>query len=244
MDTAKWVGIVRSFCLENANAAHAGKYLRYFKEGYDAYGLEQKQMEKQRTLWLAELKRETDFNGVLDLAEALLVSGKYEETNFAIWFTAAFKKEYTPAVFERLGGWFDRGFANWAHTDFFCGEVLSRFIVGNVVPIEAFRGWRDSPSKWQRRAVPVSLIKPLKTDIPIESMLDLIEPMMLDAERPVQQGLGWFLREAWKKYPGPVEAFLFRWKDRCGRTIVQYATEKMEKEEKQRFAKEKKPGKK
>ena len=50
---------------------------------------------------------------------------------------------------------------------------------------------------------------------------------MMDPERVVQQGLGWFLRETWKKHPKAVEAFLLEWKDRSPRLIFQYATEKM-----------------
>ena len=53
---------------------------------------------------------------------------------------------------------------------------------------------------------------------------------MSDNEKFVQKGLGWFLREAWKKYPEQTEKFLLKWKDTCGRTIIQYATEKMTKE--------------
>jgi 3-methyladenine DNA glycosylase AlkD len=51
----------------------------------------------------------------------------------------------------------------------------------------------------------------------------------------VQKGLGWFLREAWKKYPEKTESYLLKWKDTCGRIIIQYATEKMDKEYRTRF---------
>jgi 3-methyladenine DNA glycosylase AlkD len=62
---------------------------------------------------------------------------------------------------------------------------------------------------------------------------------MLDQERVVQQGLGWFLREAWKRRPEVVEAFLLEWKDSAPRLIFQYATEKMTPENKARFRKAK-----
>ena len=58
---------------------------------------------------------------------------------------------------------------------------------------------------------------------------------MLDPERVVQQGLGWFLREAWKKTPAPVEAYLTGWKDTAPRLIFQYATEKMSAADRARF---------
>lgn len=240
MDTMAWAERIRTYCRENADPVRAAQYTRYFTEGYDPYGLDQKLMEKQLALWLAELRRDSNTDVILAISEELLKSGKYEETSFAILFAIAVKKEYMIGLFERFGRWFEMGFVNWAHTDMFSGDVLSQFFVRGIVPLAAFEHWRTSASKWQRRAVPVSLIKPLKTDIAIDSMLALIEPMMIDSERCVQQGLGWFLREAWKKYPAPVEAFLHAWKDRCGRTIIQYATEKMNKGNKAQFARIKK----
>ena len=62
---------------------------------------------------------------------------------------------------------------------------------------------------------------------------------MVDKDREVHQGVGWFLREAWKKNHEVTESFLLKWKDRAPRLIIQYATEKMTKEEKLRFRKEK-----
>jgi 3-methyladenine DNA glycosylase AlkD len=92
-----------------------------------------------------------------------------------------------------------------------------------------------APFKYQRRAVPVTLIGLLKETQKLEPLFQLIEPLMGDGEKVVQQGTGWFLREAWKRQPKPTEAFLLRYKDTCPRLIVQYATEKMESSAKQRF---------
>jgi 3-methyladenine DNA glycosylase AlkD len=84
------------------------------------------------------------------------------------------------------------------------------------------------------------MIKYLKNEPPINSLLDFIDPLMMDEEKVVRQGLGWFLRKAWKKHPAPVEKFLLKWKDKCGRLIIQYATEKMKPKDKEKFRKNKK----
>ena len=55
----------------------------------------------------------------------------------------------------------------------------------------------------------------------------------------VQKGLGTLLRELWKKHQDETEEFLLKWKDDCGRLIIRYATEKMDKENKKRFKKSK-----
>jgi 3-methyladenine DNA glycosylase AlkD len=70
-----------------------------------------------------------------------------------------------------------------------------------------------------------------------KKLLALIQPLMSDKERVVHQGAGWFLREAWKRQPKPVEDFLFRHKDTAARLIFQYATEKMTPEQKSRYRK-------
>ncbi|MBC8488945.1 MAG: DNA alkylation repair protein [Bacteroidetes bacterium] len=62
---------------------------------------------------------------------------------------------------------------------------------------------------------------------------------MLDESEDVQKGLGTLLRELWKKYPDETEDFLLKWKDDCGRLIIRYATEKMDKESNKRFKKSK-----
>ncbi len=50
--------------------------------------------------------------------------------------------------------------------------------------------------------MPVTLIKALKLDYTIPELLAFIDPLMGDGEKVVHQGLGWFLREAWKRDPG------------------------------------------
>jgi hypothetical protein len=62
---------------------------------------------------------------------------------------------------------------------------------------------------------------------------------MLDKAREVHQGLGWFLREAWTKDKQKVEPFLIKWKDKSIRLIYQNSQERMTKEEKEKFRKEK-----
>jgi 3-methyladenine DNA glycosylase AlkD len=230
---------VRAFCQANANPANIKKYSRYFVEGYDAYGVDFKLIVPQRDQWLGKYRASIGLQGFLDLGDQLIKTGKYEEASFAISFISQFEDEYTPQTLERVAKWLDDGIRNWAHTDILSGGVLPVFLIKKIVPLEGLSTWRHAASKWMRRAVPVTLIELLKAGFPPKSLLDFIEPMMTDEEKVVHQGLGWFLREAWKVKPAPVEDFLLRWKDRCARLIIQYATEKMTPEQKMSFKKAK-----
>ena len=231
---------IRRFCEKNANPEIVKKYARYFKEGYDAYGLDQNTFESQRDNWLELWTKDFTLDDFVRLGDRLIATGKYEEASFAVSFMYSLTEKFTADTFDKLGNWLEKGIVNWAHTDVLSGKALSYFVTNKIVGLESLKKWTDSESKWKRRSVPVILIDVLKTDLPLERLFRIIEPLMLDSEKFVQKGLGWFLREAWKIQRVETEEFLLKWKDTCGRTIIQYATEKMDKENRSRFRRTKK----
>lgn len=231
---------IRAFCEQNKNPEIATKYSRYFAEGYDAYGVDPKLFESQRDKWLEEWKKDFTFEDFLLLGDKLISTGKYEEASFAVGFVYLQKEEFTPEAFERLGDWLETRIVNWAHCDVLSGQALAHFITNNIVDLKSLKAWTTASSKWKRRAVPVTLVDVLGVDTSLKTLFKTIEPLMLDEDKFVQKGLGWFLREAWKLKPEITEEFLLKWKDTCGRTIIQYATEKMDKENKARFKRIKK----
>lgn len=227
-----------NYCQANANPELVKKYSRYFKEGvYDAWGLSQTLMEAKK----AELKKsdEITVDLVFETAPLLMNSGKYEETSFALILITIVKDKLTKSDFKRLESWFETGIANWAHADYFGMLFLPEIMKQGLVDKEDFTRWITSPYKFQRRCVPVTFIKLLKTGVPFHELFFFVEPLMSDPEREVHQGMGWFLREAWKVKAEEAEAFLLKWKDTAPRLIFQYACEKMTPENKQRFRKAK-----
>lgn len=227
---------VRAFLQAKADAAQAQRWARYFTEGYDAYGVDYKDPEWKalQDKW-AERFRTGPPAVWLEAVDPLVRSGKYEEASFAVLMAIALEEHDSPEVWNAIGGWFDGGIRNWGHTDVLCSECLARCVLTGAVPLKSLVEWRKSPHKYQRRAVPVTMVKLLKTAKDFKPFFRAIEPLMHDEERVVQQGLGWFLREAWKKQPGPSEEFLLRYKETCPRLIVQYATERMDAAGKTRF---------
>lgn len=225
------------FCRANSDPALVLKYSRYFKEGYDAYGVAYPLLlDKVRSI-LAN--PEVNLDLVLKTSRLLIPGTKYEEPGFAMMMVKALKKQYTRETFLEIGHWFDIGIRNWAHTDALCSEILSVFLQ-KFIPYGEMESWKNGKNKFQRRAVPVSLIKLMKQTRQVIEYVDFVEPLMMDPEREVHQGVGWFLREAWKIQPQPVEAFLLRYKNTAPRLIFQYATEKMRPDEKERFRRDKK----
>jgi 3-methyladenine DNA glycosylase AlkD len=228
---------VHDYCVENQDPEKAQAWARYFKEGYDAWGL----LDKENPLWSERQQEwldrysELGFSGFLEAGEILIASGKFEEASMAIRFLSDLRDQVDEAAFAELARYFRAGISNWAHADVLSSEVLAPALTSGRATLAVLAPWRTSELKYQRRAVPVSMLGLLKTPAPIGPLLEFLRPLMLDAERVVQQGLGWFLREAWKKYPQPVEAFLTEWKDTAPRLIFQYATEKMTLADRNRF---------
>ena len=173
----------------------------------------------------------------LDLGDRLVQIGKYEEISFAIQFINSERDNYTKSTFDRIGNWFDLGISNWANTDVLCMLVISSFLIDGIIEFDKLKEWTTSNSEWKRRAVPVTLVELIKKDLKPIDALPLINPLMLDNSEYVQKGIGTLLRGLWKIYPIEIEVFLLKWKDQCGRLIIQYSTEKMDKEYRQKFRK-------
>lgn len=228
---------LKKFCTDNASEELVKKYSRYFKDGvYDAWGISQPLMDAKKD----DLKKRKvlTVDLVFETAPLLMQSGKYEETSFALAMLSLLSDKFDKAVFKKLEGWFSIGIRNWAHADYLGMFMLPMFLKKKHVTKEDFIPWITSGYKFQRRCVPVTYIKLLKeASVPLNDLLQIVDPLMKDTEREVHQGMGWFLREAWKIHPAETEEYLLRYRDTAPRLIFQYACEKMTPENKLRFRK-------
>ena len=77
---------IREFCESNSDPEIINKYSKYFKEGYNGYGIAQIAFETQIDQWIADWKNEMTLGNYLDLGDKLIESGKLEEMSFAIVF--------------------------------------------------------------------------------------------------------------------------------------------------------------
>ncbi|MEA4883744.1 MAG: DNA alkylation repair protein [Clostridia bacterium] len=229
---------IRAFCVAHSDERIVEKYARFFREGYDAYGVDRDSIAECTRAILTRYRDELGLDGFLDLGDSLMQSGKWEEAGFAVRFMSAFRKKFTPATLPRFRRWFDLWVRDWATSDGLCSGVLPRFFDMPEVGLDGFATWRGSESKWSRRAAPVAMLSLLKRCDDVGAFLEFIRPLMLDEERVVHQGLGWFLREAWKVRSDQVQPFLMEWKETSARLIFQYATEKMASESRACFRRE------
>jgi len=232
---------IRNFCETNSDPEIIKKYQKYFKEGYDGYGIDDKVFKSQIEVWIEQWNGEMTIESYLTLGDELMQNGRFEEKQVAISFVKSCRKYFSKETFDRVGNWFDFGINDWATTDVFCMLVLSSLLFDKVIDFDDLKLWVNTESEWKRRAVPVALVEldKLTKNVQPADAIKLVEPLMLDDSEYVQKGIGTLLRGLWKKYPSEIEVFLMKWKDQCGRLIVQYTTEKMDKEYRKKFRKSK-----
>lgn len=180
---------IRQYCLENANEENSKKYKRYFKEAPDTYGLSQPLMNEKAKLLLKE--KSISLEKVVKAIPEILKNGKYEEISIGFLLLNGLEKQYSKELFNEIGKWFAIGIHNWAHADTLGMFILPKFFKHNVITIQHdFNSWLISPYKFQRRCVPVTLIKSLKSGADVNSLFDYTETLMSDPEREVHQGMG------------------------------------------------------
>lgn len=233
MTATELIQEIQAYCQANASNEQLQKSQRFFKEEFIGYGLTAPQVHDK----VKELLKtgQIDLSTVLEAAPIFMESQKYEEISFALLLLNGLWKQFSPETFQVISGWFAFSINNWAHADTLGMFVLPKFLEKKIVLPEDFTPWLSSPYKFQRRCVPVTLIKHVKKTREVMPSVLFVERLMADPEREVHQGMGWFLREAWKISPAEVEVFLLKYKDSAPRLIFQYACEKMTAENKQRF---------
>ncbi|MFP4528363.1 MAG: DNA alkylation repair protein [Candidatus Kapaibacterium sp.] len=231
---------IREFFRKNADPEIREKYSRYFKGEYPGYGIDQKKFETRRDKWIDELSG-LSTGYILSIGDELMKSGKYEESSLAIQLIAARRNDFSAEVFNHIARWFDTGIDNWAATDTLCMFVTAELVRDGHVSLDELGKWTEAESEWQRRTVPVTLYElAKKKEVAPGKALPLVRPLMMDKSEYVQKGIGTMLRELWKTHPDEIEDFLYEFKDTAPRPIYAYATEKMDKEKRKRFKKNKK----
>lgn len=228
---------IQNFCRASANPENVIKYSRYFRGEYNAWGLSLIQMND-----LVKQLIETEgviLMTVVNAMPLLMKSEKNEETTIGLLLINKMKKQYSVQLFREISGWFSKGITNWAQADTLGMWILPSLIEKGHVKENDFKPWLKSAFSFQRRCVPVTYIKSLKKMNSPQLLFSIIEPLMTDNVREVQQGTGWFLREAWKLFPEKTEQFLMKWKDSAPRLIYQYACEKMNKDYRKQFSRKK-----
>lgn len=217
---------IGNFCFDREDPNQAIRNLRNFPEGYDAFGIEDEELKVLRDRILADYKLSP--REIADLGVHLFKTGKYEFGTIAIMLIKKHRPRIDAYVRERIKEWLDVGVENWAHADLLGSKILPVFFELDLVDLQSFASWRDSKSKWTRRAVVASLMFHRQALDP-EDLLKFIQPLVSEREKVVQQVMGAFLRDLWNKASEPVEEFLTQNQESLDINVLKTATMNMPK---------------
>jgi len=226
---AKAEKMIHTFFKKNADPKIVEKYSRFFREGYDPYGIDPKIQSEQIQKWVKELGPQFSFTEKKKLFVKLMESGKSECYSVVLNFLLDAKKNHTPALFNNLKTWIDKYFTNWAQVDSFCARLIGPMILDNIITYDDLLKWYKSESRWVRRAVPVGTIYAFYKQKDLKPVIKAADALINDPVREVGQGVGWMLRDTWKVYPKDIEKLLLKHVKTGNRTAYQYACEKMDK---------------
>ncbi len=215
---------IEQFCFDREDPIKAIRNMRNFSEGYDAFGIDDDDLKILRDRILEEY--DLSPREIADFGLYLLQTGKYEFGSLAIMLIKKHRPRLDPYVREKIKEWLDTGVENWAHADMLGIKILPVLFELELVDLSSYASWRDSRSKWTRRAAVVSLIW-LKKALPAEDILRFIEPLQTDRQRDVQQALGWLLKDMWNRATDVVEEYLENNKNNLDRYVLKHAVSQM-----------------
>jgi len=131
-----------------------------------------------------------------------------EQVTLGLEILRHYYKNYTSELFPVFAKWTDY-LTNWAHTDEFARHHIK------------------SNNRWIRRATVVAFEIEAGKGNYLKEVLTICNKLMKDKDEMVQKGISWILKEASKKHPNEVVAFLLHWKPKISRKILSPACKKM-----------------
>ena len=190
-----------------ANPERAASEQRYLKSELDFLGVSQGEIRAA----VADIAREHHHIGRDDLVaavEELWTGPLFERRMASVIFLARFVDRLTIAdlpLIERLV----RESLTWALVDGLAGDVLGPIVIADpdgVAPV--MDRWAADDDFWIRRSSLLAELRPLRHGATMNRFLRRADPMLEDREFFIRKAIGWVLREAGKKRPDEVAAWI------------------------------------
>jgi 3-methyladenine DNA glycosylase AlkD len=104
---------------------------------------------------------------------------------------------------------FVRESRTWALLDYLAVDVLGPMVDASADGMQtALDRWSTDPDFWVRRASLLAELRPIRSGAPMDRLLARAELMLDEREFFIRKAIGWVLREAGKRRPDEVVAWL------------------------------------
>jgi 3-methyladenine DNA glycosylase AlkD len=125
---------------------------------------------------------------------------------------------------------------NWDLVDISAPKILGRAIYDGLQDVAILDRLVVSEILWERRIAIIATMYFIHKG-QLDHTFLLAEQLLGDRQDLMHKAVGWMLREAWKKDPAAVEAFLIKHYLQVPRTALRYAIERMEESKRLDFLK-------
>lgn len=157
---------------------------------------------------VAREHRDLEHDELVELVEALWATPIHERRMASVMFLDRFSwlltVEDLPLV-ERLV----RESKTWALVDFLAGDVLGDLVAREEGGVSSLMDrWATDDDFWIRRASLLAELRPIRRGAALDRFLGRAEPMIEEKEFFIRKAIGWVLREAGRRRPDEVAAWL------------------------------------
>jgi 3-methyladenine DNA glycosylase AlkD len=220
---------IRTSLRDAADPATRDGARRFFREDVATYGVKTPAVRTIAQSFWKEIRLRSK-EEIFALCEELLAGGVMEEAFVVATWVPHLSPRFEPGDLATFGRWIDRSLDNWAKVDAFCNHAVGDFLTKYPDRVIELRRWARSGNRWMRRAAAVSLVVPAKRGEFLDDLFAIADVLLTDGDDMVQKGYGWLLKEASRRHPQEVFAYVVRNRRSMPRTALRYAIELLPKE--------------
>ncbi len=222
---------IREELKRHANPERAEQEKRYFRESVKTRGVRLYDARKVARDIFKKHNEELDMKKTLNMAGRLLKTGYFEEGVVGFELLGKFKGQFGRKTFFVFREWLEKYIGNWAHCDELSSHHIYECVKKDPKLLEELYAMTYSPNRWVRRSSAVSLVIAGRRGEFRKDIFRTADKLMEDRDDMVRKGVGWLLKEASKSWPNEVTEFLLRWKGKTSRLVLRYASEKLDKKQ-------------
>ena len=204
---------------------------RYLKSSLVHLGATLPQMHAETTRVAREV---TDHHDLVTVVTALWAPPIHDLRSCAAFLLSARVGMVGPAdlpLLERLV----RESRTWALVDVLAGDVLGKLLVRHPETASRLDAWATDPDFWVRRSALLSQLAPLRAGAPFDRFGSWADAMLDEREFFIRKAIGWVLRDAGKRRPAEVLAWLLPRAARASGVMMREAVKYLPEEDGQRL---------
>ena len=216
---------------DGGSQQHAVGVQWFFKEEIQSRGWYTAALRKAAVRTRRAILGEASLDFLMKVADDLFHGDILEEKVFAVFLLEKLTDQLGDEGFRVFESWLGR-VSSWADHDALAHYLLSPMLAAQPKRSARVFVWAKNKNRWHRRAAAVALIRGARGGL-FEREIIRVANLLLhdaaddDADKMVQKGLGWLLREWTRDYPHRALPFLMKIRADAPRLVLRTACEKL-----------------